>query len=66
MIRKDGVDMGISNNTLNETLPKPAKIVYGGQFQENVFNDADSYLNNTFFYNEYLTDQQLEDINDIL
>lgn len=65
MIRKDGVNMGISSSTLNESLPKPTKIVFGGQVRENMFNDADSYLNNTFFYNKYLTDQELEIINNI-
>lgn len=42
------------------------KIVLGGANNESTPSDADCYLNNTFFYNKYLTDQELEDINDIL
>lgn len=66
MIRKDGVDQGNSDDRLNSSIVKPNKIVFGGQASENIYNDADSYLNNAFFYNKYLTDQELEDINDIL
>lgn len=65
MIRKDGVDQGSSDDRLNSSIAKPDKIVFGGQVSENMFNDADSYLNNTFFYNEYLTDQQLAAINNL-
>lgn len=66
-ILKDGQNMGQSQNTFNSYSvqnPQP-KIVYGGRSDELTNLDADCYLNNTFFYNEYLTDQELEAINNL-
>lgn len=66
-IRKDGEVLGVHSNSTNLTdFPATvSKIVFGGQTTEALDLDADCYLNDSFFYNEYLTDQQLEDINSI-
>lgn len=67
-ILKDGQNMGQSQNTFNSySVQNPqSKIVFGGRVDELINLDADCYLNDSFFYNEYLTDQELEDINDTL
>jgi len=67
-IFKDKQSIGIASSSsidasFNEEI---TKIILGGRLDEHTSYDADCYLNNTFFYNKYLTDQELEDINDTL
>lgn len=66
-ILKDGQNMGSSQNTFNSySVQNPqSKIVYGGRSDELTNLDADCYLNDSFFYNDYLSDGELEIINEI-
>lgn len=64
-IRKDGEVLGIRSNNANLTdFTTPVnKIVFGGQTGEEQSYDADCYLNDSFFYNDYLSDEELNLIN---
>lgn len=68
IIRKDGVDVGRHSNDIGEYAfdKQVEKIVYGNSTTEPLPDyDADCYLNNSFFYNDYLSDGELEIINEI-
>lgn len=64
IIRKDGMYQGVSNDTLDISLnDSVTKIVYGSRVEENIGFNADCYLNKSYFYNTYLTEEQTEGLN---